>query len=80
MKMPKWMCYLLFSKCDWKWVQNRYKSSSNFIGLYDCRRCGAHSEGSPRNALTGEGPVWTAGQVTEIQKDADRLAAKFNPE
>lgn len=63
MKWPRWLCHMVFSNCKWEWVQNRHITTGGylherreFVGLYECKRCGDKSNGSPRNPLTGRFP------------------------
>ena len=56
MRLPRWLCHLLFANCKWAWVQNGFTDRGTFAGRYVCRRCGDLSHGAPRNAFTGELP------------------------
>lgn len=49
MKMPWWLCVLLFSNCKWVFLFNT-RDDRGFHGVYRCSRCGEESTGAPRKA------------------------------
>jgi hypothetical protein len=52
MKLPKWLCTLLFSHCKWQWYENRHNESRALgWGCYKCSRCGEQSIGAFREGF-----------------------------